>query len=191
MITYTQTYDLISVVFECPVGIGMFSENTKEINVKYPNLLLQCQKFDIDIEKAIQLTKQINQIIDVVLNEPNTTYDIDWKTANILDIYYTGNKDIVPKLINTIEIEINNQIEYLNYKKQILLLFMCGNQKDWETQLREVNPDIIITWYSEFVALISSNTSLLGFRDKIQETIYTPINEFFPAISFCREECLD
>ena len=191
MIEIEQSNHVIKITSTFPIGVGSFGNTVSEIMKTFPKVFDICKEVDLNIKNAILLTKAIDHIIDQYFEDSTTFHDTDWINVKSLWITYIGDPPNLKELIRDIELEINKYDNNLKYDIQIVMMFMCGNQKDWEYHIKKLRPDANIKWYSEFIALISSNTSLLGFRDEIQEIIYTPLNEVFPAISFCREECLD
>ena len=76
-----------------------------------------------------------------------------------------------------------------DYKRDVMLHFMCGTPKEWEKEIKDVRPDTHIRWESRRIASVSSETkSVVGIVDEIYKKIYEPINDIYPCIEYCRSE---
>jgi len=97
-IKYEYEYnDNLELRFNFPAGIGSFSEDEEEIKKDYPELVEICRKANLDINDAIQLTMDID---DVIYESLGNYIVIDWRDVNRLTIRNIHN---IPKLIDELK----------------------------------------------------------------------------------------
>jgi hypothetical protein len=77
----------------------------------------------------------------------------------------------------------------LNYKNDIILMFMCGDPEVYEEQFKTINPKIEFRWKSRLVANVVSNTTdITNIKNEVEKKFYP--NDPLPCIIYIRREAM-
>jgi len=74
----------LKINFNFPAGIGSFSRDEEEIIKDFPELVKICDKINLDIYEAIQLTENIENTIYDALGD---SVNIDWRDDKVVEIH--------------------------------------------------------------------------------------------------------
>ena len=107
-IKYEYINNIIRINFNFPAGIGSFSRDEEDIINNFPELVKICDKINLDVSEAIQLTENIE---DMIYDDLGDLVKIEWKNEKEAEI---SNINDLESLFGDLNVVVNRTSSIVN-----------------------------------------------------------------------------